>query len=243
MATYADLCKEIDAMRAFHIRGGAVISLEGDYTAAIVARLLYLIERNAIIVPIADTVNRNEMCSTAEAEMAVTENAVIILGRWATHPLIVELRARKTPGLILFSSGSTGKQKAALHDLGPLIDRHKKKRRAYRTLTFLLLDHIGGINTLLYSLANGGMVVSVKDRRPDTVCAAIERHQVELLPTSPTFLNMLLISEAWKRHDLSSLKLITYGTEAMPQSTLDRLREVMPHVKLKQTYGLSLIHI
>jgi len=239
MATYADLRKEIETMRAFHIREGAVISLEGDYTAKIVARLLYLIERKAIIVPIVETVHRNEMCATAEVETAVSENAVIILGRWATHPLIVDLKARDTPGLVLFSSGSTGKQKAALHDLGPLIDRHKKRRKAYRTLTFLLLDHIGGINTLLYALANGGMVVSVEDRRPDTVCAAIEKHRVELLPTSPTFLNMLLFSEAWKRYDLSSLKLITYGTEAMPQSTLDRLREVMPHVRLKQTYGLS----
>jgi acyl-CoA synthetase (AMP-forming)/AMP-acid ligase II len=62
---------------------------------------------------------------------------------------------------------------------------------------------------------------------------------VELLPTSPTFLNLLLVSEAWKRHDLTSLRLVTYGTEVMPESTLRKVNEVLPHVTLQQTYGLS----
>jgi acyl-CoA synthetase (AMP-forming)/AMP-acid ligase II len=64
-------------------------------------------------------------------------------------------------------------------------------------------------------------------------------HRVQTLPTSPTFLNLLLISEAYQRYDLSSLELITYGTEVMPESTLHRIHEVFPHVQLLQTYGLS----
>jgi acyl-coenzyme A synthetase/AMP-(fatty) acid ligase len=62
---------------------------------------------------------------------------------------------------------------------------------------------------------------------------------VELLPTSPTFLNLILMSEAYRRYDLSSLKLITYGTEVMPETTLLRVREAFPGVRLQQTYGLS----
>jgi acyl-CoA synthetase (AMP-forming)/AMP-acid ligase II len=34
------------------------------------------------------------------------------------------------------------------------------------------------------------------------------------------------------------LKLITYGTEPMPQSTLEKVKKVFPDVKLQQTYGL-----
>ena len=71
------------------------------------------------------------------------------------------------------------------------------------------------------------------------VCRAVERHGVELLPTSPTFLNLLLISEAYRNYDLSSLKLITYGTEPMPEYTLKRVHEIFPDVRLLQTYGLS----
>ena len=62
---------------------------------------------------------------------------------------------------------------------------------------------------------------------------------MELLPTTPTFLNLLLLSEAYRSHDLSSLKLITYGTEVMPDSTLQRLHEAFPGVRLQQTYGLT----
>ena len=107
------------------------------------------------------------------------------------------------------------------------------------TLTFLLLDHLGGINTLLYTLSNGGTVVSVPSRDPDVICRAIQNHRVETLPTSPTFINLLLMAESYRSYDLSSLHLITYGTEAMPESTLQRLHEVFPNVELLQTYGLS----
>jgi acyl-CoA synthetase (AMP-forming)/AMP-acid ligase II len=50
---------------------------------------------------------------------------------------------------------------------------------------------------------------------------------------------MLVIAEAAKRYDLSSLEIITYGTEPMPASTLAAVRETLPWVRLKQTYGLS----
>jgi acyl-CoA synthetase (AMP-forming)/AMP-acid ligase II len=143
------------------------------------------------------------------------------------------------PGLVLFSSGSTGKNKAALHDFSLLLDKYKLTRKKMCTLTFLLFDHIGGINTLFYTLSNGGTVVSVRSRDPEIVCQTIEEYQVELLPTSPTFLNLLIISEAYLHHDLSSLKLITYGTEVMAKSTLKRVCNIFPNARLLQTYGLS----
>jgi long-chain acyl-CoA synthetase len=143
------------------------------------------------------------------------------------------------PGLVLFSSGSTGKSKAALHNFTPLLEKFQLPRHARVTLTFLLLDHIGGVNTLFYTLANGGTAVAAASRDAELVCEAIEAHRVQTLPTSPTFLNLLLLSEAYRRYDLSSLELITYGTEVMPESTLARLHELFPNVQLLQTYGLS----
>src|SRR6202011_5481922 len=77
------------------------------------------------------------------------------------------------------------------------------------------------------------------ERTPDSVCAAIETHRIELLPTTPTFLRLLLMADAVRRYDLSSLKIITYGTEPMPPSTLAAVREALPQVRFKQTYGLS----
>ncbi len=157
--------------------------------------------------------------------------------------MLLRLKQEQRPGLVLFSSGSTGKSKAALHDLLPILEKFKVRRHTRRAITFLLFDHIGGFNTLLYNLSNGGCTVTVQDRRPETVCRAIAEHGVSLLPTSPTFLNLLLVSEAHRKHDLSSLEVVTYGTEVMPQSTLDRFHAAFPNVRLQQTYGLSEIGI
>lgn len=91
----------------------------------------------------------------------------------------------------------------------------------------------------MHSLSSGSLIVTLKDRSPEEVCKLIEKYKIELLPTSPTFINMILLSRAYEQYDLSSLKIISYGTEPMPESSLKKLHEVMPEVKLKQTYGLS----
>jgi acyl-coenzyme A synthetase/AMP-(fatty) acid ligase len=83
----------------------------------------------------------------------------------------------------------------------------------------------------------------VEDRSPDSILSTIEKYKVELLPTSPSFINLILLSEAYKRYDISSLKVITYGTEPMPESTLKRFHNLFPHIKLLQTYGLSEVGI
>ena len=68
------------------------------------------------------------------------------------------------PGLVLFSSGSTGENKAVLSDFDRLLEKFKVPRQRLVTLTFLLFDHIGGVNTLFYTLSNGGTVVTVQSR-------------------------------------------------------------------------------
>jgi acyl-coenzyme A synthetase/AMP-(fatty) acid ligase len=248
--SYAQILKALDlwqnrlTMESVH--PGEVIALEGDYSPNACALLLALIHNKNIIVPItvATGDHREEFITTAEVQAVVTiddQDEYRIERRVMTvnNPLTNRLKNMGEPGLVLFSSGSTGKNKAALHNFTLLLEKYKVARRCMRTITFLLFDHIGGINTLFYTLSNGGTVVSVRSRDPEVICQAIEKHRVELLPTSPTFLNLLLISEAYRQHDLSSLKLITYGTEVMPETTLKRVREIFPNVKLQQTYGLS----
>jgi len=227
---------------------GAVFSVEGDYSPDVCALLLALFDRAAIVVPLSSAVASNvpHFQQIAEVQAGVRFHPEAEAG-WefferraaVEHPLTRSLIELRRPGLVLFSSGSTGPPKAILHDFARLAEKFKVVRHSYRTLALLLVDHIGGINTLFYTLSNLGTIVSVRQQSPDAVCAAIERHRVELLPSTPTFLNLLLLSEAHRRYDLSSLRLITYGTEIMPETTLRRIHELFPDVKLLQTYGMS----
>ena len=106
-----------------------------------------------------------------------------------------------------------------------------------------MYDHIGGFNTLLYNLSNTGLIVTLRDRTPYNVLKAIEKYKVELLPTSPTFINLILLSEAYNQCDINSLRTVTYGTEPMPESTLKKFNKLFPKIKLLQTYGLSEVGI
>jgi acyl-CoA synthetase (AMP-forming)/AMP-acid ligase II len=48
----------------------------------------------------------------------------------------------------------------------------------------------------------------------------------------------MLLSGAYENYDMKSLKIISYGTEPMPESTLKKLKMTFSDVKLVQTYGL-----
>jgi long-chain acyl-CoA synthetase len=239
-----------DQIRLNEIEHGSVVILEADFSPNAVALFLALIETRCILVPLTRSVEmkKKEFIEIAQGEIKFTIDdddsaKVSHLGNHADHPLYEKIRDLDHPGLILFSSGSTGKSKAALHDLTGLLEKFKTRRYPQRSISFLLYDHIGGVNTMLHILSNGGALITVQDRSPDAVLAAVEKYRAELLPTSPTFINLILLSEAYKRHDLSTLKTVTYGTEPMPESTLKRFHELFPEIKLQQTYGLSEVGI
>jgi len=247
--SYRELMGLVEDWRAFldanDMRSGQVVTLEGPYSPDVCAGLLALIARGAIIVPMASlpATKRGEYLEVAEVEVTIESRSgqrrCERTGVTAEHDLFRELRERDVPGLVLFSSGTTGRSKASVLDFAKVVTRYGPPKQAQRILSFLNLDHIGGINTLLHTLSNGGAVITVHDRTPDAVFDTIATHAVEILPTTPTFLNMMLIARAQERYSTASLQMITYGTEPMPLHTLQRLKQVLPHVRLKQTYGLS----
>ncbi|MGC6455603.1 MAG: class I adenylate-forming enzyme family protein [Coraliomargaritaceae bacterium] len=249
--SYGDLAQEIDhSLRAFQTAGlqsGQIVALSGDYSIRGIAAFIALLEIQAIIVPIASISleEAKERQREANALWIIETADSISVKRLPTaeaepHDLIQQVRDAQSPGLILFSSGSTGRAKAMIHDAKQLLARFEKKRtRRHRILVFLLFDHIGGLNTLFNALATGACIIVPNSRDPDEVARAMASHGANLLPASPTFLNLLLISGATKHHDLSKLRFITYGTEPMPESLLKRIQQDLPNATLIQTFGTS----
>jgi acyl-coenzyme A synthetase/AMP-(fatty) acid ligase len=233
------------AITSRNMKQGTVMVLEADFSPNSIVLLLAFIEYGCIITPLTSSIlaNNPEFIKIAQGEVsfAVDNNdnvKITKLPNSANHKFYQKLRTIKHPGLVLFTSGSTGYPKAAVHDFTRLLEKFKVKRHSLRVINFLLFDHWGGLNTLFYTLSNAGAIITVEDRSADEVCNSIEKYKVDLLPTSPTFLNILLLSEAYKRYDLSSLKMISYGTEPMPLSTLKKLKSIFPTTKFTQTYGL-----
>ena len=229
-----------------HNISSKVVVILGDYSFYNLALFFALYENKNIIVPITSNIKKvqddfikESFCQTV---IKTDEKNLLIqdLKTTFSHNMIDNLIEKNSSGLILFSSGSTGKPKAMVHNLDTLIDSFKdKKEKSMNMLVFLMFDHIGGLNTVFNALCMGACLIIPKIKDAKTICELIEKYKIMVLPSSPTFLNLILISQEYKNYDLSSLRMITYGTETMPQSLLLKLKEVFPKVKFLQTFGTS----
>ena len=238
------LTSVVEKQRATHldeVESGQVVALIGDFDSQSIADLFTLIERGAVVVPLTkETRENHQYFFNAAGVEWISESGRLTKREPSTHhPLIENLRGRHNAGLVLFTSGTTGRPKAILHDFRPFLNRYRTPRPGHRTLAFLQFDHIGGINTLLHTIYNAGTVVLTKGRAPEQVIEDCERFGVEVLPTTPTFLRMLWMSDLVPDRFPRSIKIVTYGTERMDQQTLDFLCRTLPHVDFRQTYGMS----
>ncbi len=259
--TYGDLLDSMHrAAQMLDVAGvgsGTVLAIEADHSGPAIAVLVEALRRRAIVVPLSRKLpqeRRRELAAIAGAERSVSlgtdgvgrprEPMKMNRPRRTEGDLLYrKLRKRGAPGVVLFSSGTSGEPKAALHDANRLLARNlltaSSSTTHRRLVQFLLFDHIGGLNTLFHTIATAGTAVIPRDLSVGSVVTAVVQAGAQILPTSPTFLNLLLLSGVLSRTSLPSLELVTYGTEPMTQSALDRLVHLLPHVRFKQTYGLS----
>jgi acyl-CoA synthetase (AMP-forming)/AMP-acid ligase II len=249
--SYGDVVASIDDfyknVQDVGIQRGDTVVVLGDYSPEVFCMIMALGRNRSIVIPLTRTSVVEESVALAvsgcdwyvEFDAAGHNASISRRGLKTNNSLLNEFRQRGTPGMVLFSSGSTGKPKGILHDFNQVAEKFRKQRVPVTAIPFLMIDHFGGINTILAITSSLGTVVTVEDRSVANICAAIEKYKVELLPATPSFLTLLMASNQQSKYDLSSLKRITYGTEVMPQSTLDRVRVQFPGVDLLQTYGLS----
>jgi long-chain acyl-CoA synthetase len=227
------------------VQPGKVVGLRSDYSPAAISLFLALLSNRNIVALISPHAADEELLlkdSQAECVFRLDPQEIWEWEERASaveHPLLTGLRDAALAGFVVFSSGSTGKPKAVLHSVERFLTKFTSASKKLRTLTFLLLDHIAGIDTLFYCLFSGSLQVFPQARDVKTICELIERHRIEVLPTAPTFLNLLWLSGEYMRHDLSSLKVVTYGAERMSQHLLNNLNDVLPQCRFVQKYGTS----
>ena len=246
--SYARLAGLVDeaarALAGLRLPGPAAVAVVGGHGPAAVAWLLALEAAGHFAVPLAgNPAEHPAKLAQVNAQWIVTTdgyawNLLPRIDEASAHPLFQQLHASGAAGLVLFSSGTSGQPKAMVQDLSALLATYAERHsNGLPVLALLGFDHIGGLNTLFGALAAGAPVVVPASRAPSDVATAIANHRVAVLPASPTFLNLLLA--AGVTADLSSLRVITYGTEPMPESLLLRLKAAFPQVRFIQTFGTS----
>lgn len=246
--TYRDLINAGDEYRYYlyenGVRHGAIVALIAEPSFHAIAFLLALWERGAIVVPRLRSTPNFCAFQMADPEWVVNLHEDASFGIERDYPFAINhhydtLRKLKHPGLVVFTSGTTGEQKGIVHDLERVFGKFAHPRRAYRMISFLQHDHFGGINTLLYALTSGSTLIIPKDRSTETVLTAVGKHRANLLPITPTFLLYMAMAVTWEAFNLSSLELVTYGSEMGDTDVISHLARIFPDIEFRQTYGLS----
>jgi acyl-CoA synthetase (AMP-forming)/AMP-acid ligase II len=249
--TWADLGREVTRIaRLCAVNGvsrGDIVVTPGAATFAALSWLLGAASVGAVVLPLRES--RMEELKSWQSFLHIGWQVVGkdvgrvgqgVFSARAEH-LLGELRTRGNPGLILATGGTTGTPKIVLHDLAALLATVPVKTgHTWRVLPLMRFDHIGGLDMAWRALAGGQVIIEPpSELTPEHVVEAIAHHGVEVMPATPSFLNLLLLSEAVLTRDVSSLQIIPYGAEPMPAGLLARLRTALPGVELMQRFGTS----
>lgn len=244
--TYKELAEEIKTCKIqIENKSQSICMIQGDYSLNSVAWMITGLCFNWRMVPVVSSnksiIEQRKKISKAIYSVSPSNNWKITQENDSTNS---NKDIFKDSGVVLFSSGTTGEPKAMCKDLGHiLLDPIEPKSKPVCMGLLLLFDHIGGLNTLLSGIKKSSHLVAPLQRNPSVMASLVEAHNVRVLPCSPTFLNMMHLDQVFDKYDFKSLRLITYGTERMPEELLKRLSLKLPRVKFLQTFGTSEIGI
>ena len=247
--SYSDLTRGIQSNIIIfkdQLIDGQIVALIGKYSFEAISAFFALYETNQIITLIIDEeiTERDYKLKTLQPDIVIElQDGQLLISkreRSQNNKLIESLKHSGNAGLVLFTSGTTSEPKAILHNLDSIINTYKRDyTKDLNIIPLLGFDHIGGMDMMLSQFAIGATLTIPENRTPECICETIQKHNVNVISASPTFLNLLLISEAYKDYDLTSLRIIGYGSETMPEWLLKKLNAIFPWVSFQQKYGLS----
>ncbi len=172
-------------------------------------------------------------------------------GEWRSYERLLEAAADRNPdvpmqpqdlAVLHFTSGSTGKLKAAMQTVGNRLASLRKvvmgRMRANPGEVLALagpITHASGMFMQPF-LFQGGTILLHDRFEPEAFLASAARHRAAFSFMVPTMVNMLIAHPNLHRHDLSALRQISYGGAPMAPA---RIREAWEALgpKLSQGYG------
>jgi fatty-acyl-CoA synthase len=146
--------------------------------------------------------------------------------------------------LIVYTSGTTGQPKGAVLSQSALLwnalnsGHMHDLTSADHVLTVLPLFHVGGLNIQTLPALHAGASVTLQRRfEPGATLAALERLRPTLTVLVPATMRALIDHPDWGRTDLSSLRMVTTGSQIVPQDVILPFHD--RGVPVAQVYGTT----
>ena len=146
---------------------------------------------------------------------------------------------------LIYTSGTTGRPKG-------VVVTHANILADIDHLNYWLPHREGGVHLhaapifhildfpfIFAAPAFGTCQITIPKFSPANFCETVSRERVSRTVLVPTMINLLTQFPELNQFDLTSLESIAYGGSPMAPELVRRTREVLPHVKLVQGYGLT----
>ncbi len=99
------------------------------------------------------------------------------------------------------------------------------------------LYHVAGTQAMIAAIYGGRTLVMQRQFEPKQWMELVETEKVNRAMMVPTMLKQLMEHPDFAKHDLRSLKVITYGAAPMPLEVIKRAIEVFPGVGFINAFG------
>lgn len=106
-----------------------------------------------------------------------------------------------------------------------------------RNILTVPLYHVAGIQAMMAAIYGARTLVMERQFDPEEWMTLVEREKANRAMMVPTMLKQLLDHPNFKKHDLSSLKVITYGAAPMPLPVIRKALDEFPDVSFINAFG------
>ncbi len=147
---------------------------------------------------------------------------------------------------LIYTSGSTGEPKGVMSTHGNMVSAaqsivtYLENRSDDVVLNCLPLSFDYGLYQVIMAFTYGGTVVLEKSFMfIHEILTRVAKERVTGFPIVPTIVAMLLKLQDISKYDLTSLRYMTNTGAALPVEHIQRLRALLPHVRLYSMFGLT----
>jgi acyl-CoA synthetase (AMP-forming)/AMP-acid ligase II len=146
---------------------------------------------------------------------------------------------------LIYTSGTTGHPKGVVQTHANILANidHTNYWIPYKERAVYLhaapVFHIADFPFMFASPAFGTCQITIPKFSPKTFCEMVQSERVTNTVLVPTMINLLTQFPDLRKYDFASLEVIGYGGSPMAPELIHRTRELFPHIKLAQVYGLS----